>query len=358
MINPAHPEHLKQINVKPTLQMARVTNSNYRRDIARPANLSGGLRLGLAVLLSFALLALHAFSQQPPRDKQSAIAGDATPSAPPQIAVQILHRSILEAVWGKPMLCEVRQTIVAFDKKRTSFGKYVRGGQGSGRMRLSLQAPVGSRMNSLTQISDGEVLSTLATVGDHSLRTQVDLGKIRDRLTITSQSLHDPVVAMYLAIGGQSELLRKLIQQYNWSQLTEGRWGDEHVWVLRGEAAAEPPLSRSLALIDIRLFENRTGLRPNRAEMIVGYLDSSVPFWLYQVKETYQDDSQDSIKLEVTTEWDSPVVLSNEQLIPELFRLAATEGQSFHETREETKLYLPPSSASIAGSRLRQPKLQ
>lgn len=269
-----------------------------------------------------------------------------------EIALQILHRSLLESVWGKPMLCEVRQNIRMFDRKRSSFGKYVRGGQGSGKMRLSLQVPAGDQMNSLLQVSDGELLYTLMDVGQHSTRTQVDLGKVRDRLTITQKSLQDPVVAMYLAIGGQAELLRKLCQQYSWIEVKAGRLGDRQVWWLEGIALDQPPAQHSLALIDVRHFEERAGLRPQRATLAIGNTDSQAPFWLYQVEETYASQNQKtalgSSQLTVTTEWDSPAALSVSQLVPDLFRLAAADSPSLYESRDETKLYLPPQPHSVA----------
>jgi len=239
-----------------------------------------------------------------------------------------------------------------FDKKRSSFGKYVRGGQGSGRMRLSLQVPAGDQMNSLLQVSDGELLSTLLDVGNHPTRTQVDLGKIRDRLTITVESLQDPVVAMYLAIGGQAESLRKLCQQYAWTEINMGRLGERQVWWLDGEAIQQPQSVRSLALIDVRLFDERIGLRPQKARIAIGHSDSPAPFWLFHVDETYQNEHQQlpqrSTQLNVVTEWDSPVVLSASQLVPDLFRLGAADSQSLYESRDETRLYLPPVQNSVA----------
>ena len=141
-------------------------------------------------------------------------------TAPPQeIGVNILHQSLHEAVWGQPIACDVRQTIEVYDRKMTGFGKYVRGGRGSGKIRMSLQLPAGDQMNSLLQVSDGELLYSMETIGGISKRTRVDLAKVRERLTITTEWLNDPVTAMYLAIGGQAELLRKLCKQYHWNNV-------------------------------------------------------------------------------------------------------------------------------------------
>ncbi|MFO0939462.1 MAG: hypothetical protein U0930_01715 [Pirellulales bacterium] len=130
--------------------------------------------------------------------------------APRDIGMRILHRTLLESVWGPPTMCEVRQSIQIVDKKRSTFGKYVRSGKGLGRMRMTLQVPAADQMNSLLQVSDGELLTTFESIGTHSMMTQIDLGKVRERLTITNETLQDPVVAMYLAIGGQAEVLKDL----------------------------------------------------------------------------------------------------------------------------------------------------
>lgn len=267
-----------------------------------------------------------------------------------EMAAQILHRCLMESVWGKPVLCEVRQNIRMFDKKRSSFGKYVRGGQGGGKMRLSLQVPAGDQMNSLLQVGDGELLSTLMDVGEQSTRTQVDLGKIRDRLTITAQSLQDPTIAIYLAVGGQAELLRKLCQQYQWISATEGRLGERKVWWVKGEAIKQPPPVHGLAPIDVRLFDAKTGLSPLRATLAVGHLDSETAFWLYQVEETYQHTNANQSQLTVLTEWDTPSPLTPAQLVPDLFRLSVSDSQALYESRDETKLYLPPVQNNVAGT--------
>jgi hypothetical protein len=263
-------------------------------------------------------------------------------------ANQILQQALLESVWGGPIFCEVRQTAEMFGKKRTGFGKFVRGGKGSGLMRVSLQIPAGDQMNTLLQVSDGEILTTFLTVGQHISRTQVDLGKVRERLTLTIDSLQDPTTAMYLAIGGQPESLRKLLQQYDWKELREGMLGQQKVWLLKGSANTQPVLNASRAQIDIQLFEENAKMHPIQAALIIGHRESKEPFWLYQVEQWYQPVSGNRAPLYVVTEWDSPTRLSTHQMSPELFRFPSPEHQASQEIREETKLYLPPQMPNMA----------
>lgn len=214
-------------------------------------------------------------------------------------------------------------------------------------MRLTLQIPAGDHMNSLLQVSDGELLTTLVVIGDQSTMTQVDLGKIRERLTITSENLQDPVIAMYLALGGQAELLRMISQKYDWTKVTEGNLGDQKVWWIRGVSVEQPIGPTAKTTFDNRLFEKSTVIAlPNNVKLAIGHNDSTLPFWLYQVETWSDGDAQGRGKSYVLTEWDKPVRLTAEQLTPELFMLG-TEHLS-NDIRDETSLYLPPNLINTA----------
>ncbi len=270
-----------------------------------------------------------------------------TTRTPQEISQQILYQSLHDAVWGHPTLCDVRQTILLRGQQMTGFGKYVRGGQGSGRMRMSLQLPAGDQMNTLLQISDGELLVTQETIGGVSKRTRVDLGKIRERLVITTDSLRDPVIAMYLATGGQAEVIRKLCQQYEWVKVEEGTLGDERVWWLTGKLTSQPPAVRALADVDLGLFiPNQSALLPTNAIVAIGHRDSSTPFWLFQVEQYRSQDEATGLgyraQLSVATEWAKPTRLTPLQMSADLFD-AELANEHFV---EETKLYLPPTPAT------------
>lgn len=267
--------------------------------------------------------------------------------SPQEIAMQILFQSLHEAVWGQPALSDVRQSIQLRGHQMTGFGKYVREGQGTGKLRMSLQLPAGDQMNTLLQISDGELLVTQELIGSVSQRSRVDLGKVRERLVITTDSLNDPVIAMYLAIGGQAEVLRKLCQQYNWVKVEEGMLGAEPVWWLTGELAVEPPSVRALSEVDTALFlPNQSALLPTAAMVAIGRREASVPFWLFQIEQFRSSDEVSGLghraQLSVATEWASPTLLAPAQLTEDLFE-SKLANEHF---AEETKLYLPPAPAT------------
>lgn len=270
------------------------------------------------------------------------------PVTPPrEISVQILHRALLESVWGEPTHCAVRQSIQIFDKKCSSFGNYVRGGKGLGSLRLTLQVAAGDQMNSVFQISDGDLLTTYESIGNHAMMMQIDLGKVRERLIVTKDNFQDPIIAMYLAIGGQAEELRRICQKYDWTKITEGQLGDQKVWWIRGQSMAQPLHPQAKALVDTRLFEQPYDAQiPPNIKLAIGHVESSFPFWLYQVEKWNDGDELGQNKSYVLTEWDAPARLLPEQLTPDLFRLSPDH--SMQEIREETKLYLPPLQNPMA----------
>ncbi|MCA9134504.1 MAG: hypothetical protein KDA45_15145, partial [Planctomycetales bacterium] len=272
-------------------------------------------------------------------------------SAPPsEVATQILHQAILQSVWGPPAYCAVRQSVQVFGKQLRGVGTYFRGGQGSGKLRFSLRLPAADQLNTLLQVSDGQRLLSIESIGETRRRTEIDLGKVRPRLILTNDSLRDPIVAMYLAIGGQAEALRKLYQQYGWVAVREGQLGEIDVWWLSGQLPPQPPRLRSVALADDQLFqENGSGLLPTKVQLAIGKQNSALPFWLYQVEQTRTLEELSpagrSTQLRIITEWAEPMVLEAGQLTPQLFEPPSSNEPLF----DETSRYLPPAPAVAAG---------
>jgi hypothetical protein len=259
------------------------------------------------------------------------------------VATQILHQAILQSVWGPPAYCIVRQNVRLFGKELTGVGEFVRGGQGSGKLKFNLRMPAADQLNTLLQVSDGQRLLAIEVIGDVKRRTEVDLGKIRPRLFLTNERLRDPVIAMYLAIGGQAEALRKIYQQYEWLSIREGRIGNREVWWLGGKVTYAPIGPRLLAGIDHKLTaENVSGLLPTRIQVAIGKQDAPLPYWMYQIeyRRTQEEVSPAgrSADLRITTEWADPVLLDISQLTSDLFEPPASN----ESLTDETDLYLPP----------------
>lgn len=261
-----------------------------------------------------------------------------------EVAAQILQQSILQSVWGPPAYCVVRQSVEIFGKQLNGVGKYVRGGQGSGKLKFDLRMPAGDQINTLLQVSDGQRLLSIEAIGEVRKRMEVDLGKVRPRLVFTNESPRDPVVAMYLAIGGQAETLRKIYQKYDWVSVREGRLGEIPVWWLNGRVPPQPVSVRSVAEIDNLMFaENQSGLLPTRIEIAIGKADAELPFWFYQMEQGRMSEDLSPTargeRMHIITEWATPVLLTPDQMPSSLFEPPSSNEPLF----DETDRYLPPA---------------
>ncbi len=269
----------------------------------------------------------------------------AAPS-PHDSAALLIHNALRQAVWGPAVTCKIRQRVTLLDKQLVGVGKYAHAGQGSGKLKMHVRIAAGNQINTLVQVSDGVLMSSTEHVGELALRSRVDLNRIREYIgPISAASLEDPVIAMYLAVGGQAELLRKLAQQYRWSHVESGKLGELDVWWLSGELASEPPTVRALAQIDQLLFvNNSSGLKPDKVRIAIGR-GEPFPLWLYQVEQTREqclEHLKAPANLYSLIEFTDPQIVDS--LPNELF-----QSQSSNETViEETGKYLPPTPA-VAG---------
>ncbi|MFK7735274.1 MAG: hypothetical protein AB8B50_04550 [Pirellulaceae bacterium] len=312
----------------------------------------------ITVLLAIAILAaccLNVSVGTPPQSTPQAPPGQAnlqtslepisSEITPREMAMRILHAALIQSVWGQPAWCRVRQRIEVYEQHVSSTGSFVRGGRGSGKLNLSLQFPAGDSMNSVVQICDGQRLQTIEDMAGERRKTIVDLVKVQERLrmshVINSESPKDPIIAMYLAIGGQAESLRKLCQQYEWHSVREHTYAGKPVWLLQGRVGSVPPAVRALAKTDVQLLAAaKSSLLPTSVRVAIGKgrAGDPLPYWLYQV-EHRRADSEDSTgtNMRLITEWDSPKPITDE-VDQKLFE-AGTSNDYFE---EETSLYLPP----------------
>jgi hypothetical protein len=263
-----------------------------------------------------------------------------------------MHNALRQAVWGPAMTCKIRQRLTLLDNQLVGVGKYAHAGQGSGKLKMHVRLVAGDQINTLVQVSDGILVNSTQHIGDVAQRSRIDLNRIREYLgPITTASLEDPVIAMYLAVGGQAELLRKLAQQYKWTHVQSGKLGEIDVWWLSGEVATEPPAVRAFAEVDQLLFvPNNSGLLPAKVRIALGR-GEPYPLWLYQVEQAREDSLmgiKSKSRLSMLLEFTEPLLV--EQLPAELFHT-----QSSNETIvEETRRYLPPAPA-IANTLPQQP---
>ncbi len=267
------------------------------------------------------------------------------PATPPahETGTLLMLNALRQAVWGPSVTCKIRQRTSLLDKQLVSIGTYAHAGQGSGQLKMHVRLATDERINTLIQVSDGRVMYWAEHVGDDSKRSRVDLYRIREYLgPITTASLEDPVIAMYLAVGGQAEVLRKLVQQYTWTHIQAGRLDEIDVWWLSGELAAEPPPVRALAEVDQLLYApSKSGLLPTKVRIALGKGDP-FPLWLYQVEQAREESLtgiQSGTRLSMLLEFTEPKIVK--ELPPEMFQSIASNDTII----EETRRYLPPAPA-------------
>ncbi len=272
----------------------------------------------------------------------------ATPAAN-ETGTLLVHNALRQAVWGPPMSCKIRQRTTLFDKQLVSYGSYAHAGQGTGQLKMHVRLATEKRINTLLEVSDGRVMYSTQHIGETVQRSRVDLNRIREYLgPITTASLEDPVIAMYLAVGGQAELLRKLAQQYRWTHVQAGQLGNVDVWLLTGELATEPAALRAAAEIDqLLLHPSNSKLLPTKVQIALGK-GNPFPLWLYQVgqaREVCLDGTKSNTRLSMFLEFTEPELLKNAP--PELFQSDTSEETIV----EETRRYLPPTPVAALGPR-------
>ncbi len=265
-----------------------------------------------------------------------------TPISNEARASQLMINALLQAVWGEGRRCHVKQRIALFDREMVGFGQYAHAGGGTGKLKMSLRFAAGDQLNSFSQVSDGKLLHTTNIMGDKVERRRVDIGKVHEFVPISKAYFEDPVITMYLAIGGQGEILRKLCQQYRWFDVQVDRIGDDDVWLLKGEAAKEPVRVRAFAPIDSLLdHKSKTGLLPTYVRVALGRAAPN-QLWLFRVEQWKANPMAavgDSSPLNAVIEFVQPEIDKN--LPPRMFEDASFASSSDPIT-DETDKYVPP----------------
>lgn len=167
---------------------------------------------------------------------------------PNQLVLQAVHR----AVWGPSFSCRIRQHSIASTHQLQAEGQYWQTGQGTGqlKMMLALKSDKSTAIVNWLQVSDGRLLWTSIGGGEPPRRVYLD--RVRQSLgsMIRDPSKH-PEAALYMAIGGQAEMLRCLYFRYRWNKIVAGT--DDHgrdAWQLFGVLRSEMPRPSSVTHVD------------------------------------------------------------------------------------------------------------
>jgi hypothetical protein len=163
---------------------------------------------------------------------------------------QLVLNAIDQLVWGPSFACSIQQTTELEGQTTLAVGDYWHAGQGSGQFKLSQRFSVNESVTTLLQTSDGRGMRTLfgSTQKLHSL----NLDRIRQSLgTISPERPDREELSIYLAIGGQPEIVRMLYHRYRWTKAFAGAINDEEVWQLIGTLRTDPPRIRGNAPVDV-----------------------------------------------------------------------------------------------------------
>ena len=152
----------------------------------------------------------------------------------------LVLKAIHQSVWGPPLACKVYQSSRAFDQQVIISGEYKASGLGTGQFRYTARVSSGETTLDTVQVSDGRLMYT--QVGLDEPPRRVNLDKVRQSIgNAIHQAGERPEVSVYLAVGGQPELLRNLYHRYFWYKAVTGQIRGVDVWQLVGRLRTESP---------------------------------------------------------------------------------------------------------------------
>ncbi len=203
----------------------------------------------LLTVLAWAAAVDKAAAQPPLADAAAAEATASGSTDPNTLVLEAVRR----AVWGPSLTCRIQQETKAFDQTMTGIGQYSHVGGGNGQVKVVMRYSSGKSQSTFVQLSDGVLLWSISNDGTPPKR--VYLGSIRraigsvDRTPESSAS-----TSLYLAIGGQAELLRTLYHRYRWFKIYAAEIEGQPVWCLVGTLRGSIPEPNSQTLVDGRMF--------------------------------------------------------------------------------------------------------
>lgn len=277
------------------------------------------------------------------------------PSQPPQPTVVTIDpnllvlKAIYQSVWGPPHACKVYQSSHAFDQQVIVSGEYKSSGLGTGQFRYTARVSSGETTLDTVQVSDGRLMYT--QVGLDESPRRVNLDKIRQSIgNAIHQSGERPEVSLFLAVGGQPELLRNLYHRYFWYKAVTGQIRGIDVWQLVGRLRTERPKiygNSSLDTQNMGIPEPSSNL-PTEVRLTLGRSASAAyfPYMIEYFRRIKRQDGQpDSIELLSVlehSEFNTAVTILDKDFV--------FNGQAVGKIDDETQIYVP--TETIAGQTL------
>jgi hypothetical protein len=290
-----------------------------------------------------------------PAQSPSAFSPDATANVsneqsptPPSIDPNALVLQALEqSVWGPSFSCQIRQRTKLYDHEMVGVGQYWHAGEGTGKLETYVRFAVADSFSNLIQVSDGRLMWT-STRANEPLR-KVHLDRVRQAFPNMGRGSNRPDVAMYLAIGGQPEMLRMLYLRYRWYKAYAGTYRTVPVWQLIGTLRTQPPSITSAAPIDGHALRTDPPKEiPTDVRLTLGREGEfiSFPFQIeYFVQKPDEENRERLVPFSTVEYYDYATHIDTSKL----FRYEVQK--DVDQIEDETALYLPPTQITRAKDR-------
>lgn len=259
---------------------------------------------------------------------------------PNHLVLQAVH----QAIWGPSLSCRIRQTAVWDEQQLMGEGRYQAVGKGSGQLKTTMSVATGEYHSDFLQISDGRLIWT--STGDGEPPRRVYLDRVRLAVSNMNLDLQNPSDAsLYLAIGGQPELLRSLYMRYRWFKIFAGI--DEQgmkVWQLVGTLRTEWPVPASYSRADSILLTTPPSPEVPTDVRLTLARDGRIPLFPYKVEYFRRRAGRDGVpgKLVPVATLVYDQVVSPLTITPDQFEYQVLE--EAERIEDETNDYLPTQS--------------
>jgi hypothetical protein len=257
---------------------------------------------------------------------------------------QLMLLAVHQSVWGPAMTYKVHQQTQSFGQNVVVSGEYKTAGGGSGQFRYSARVSCGETITDLLQVSDGRLMYTQVGKDSHK---RVDIDQIRNALgNAIHQAVHRPETSLYLAIGGQPELLRNLYHRYRWYKAVVKKINGVDVWQLVGKLRTNPPSIAGNTDLDTQSMAPLAPESNVPTEVILTLgRSASLPYFPYQVdylrRVTHKDGTPSTLELVSRVSHSDPIptTISDKDF---LFKVQ----DSVEQIDNETPLYRPRSRST------------
>ncbi len=168
----------------------------------------------------------------------------------------------------------------------------------------------------------------------------MNVGSVRAEVAPFGRRLQEvPEAALYLAIGGQAEVLRSLYMHYRWHKAYAVSLDDVPVWQLIGTLRTEPPRIRAEAQCDQLLKIAPSMIVPQDVRLTLSR-DSARKLFPYRVeyftrKPNKEGKREDHIPFSTLEYFEL-----NEDIVLEDDAFRSTLQENIHGREDETKRYL------------------